>query len=222
MTKNVTAYPKLILLVIILMLGIGLAGPGAQDLWAWQPDEAGLSRQARTILRRLGCAQYYYKKNGDEHKFCPPSCANGICWNSSSIVGSTDQLLTTLYQEKTTWPYIDKIKNSDYIANIYLALPPQYGDIRLRCRDDQVNDDNVIYCFAYRCKTPEEVSWWEESTGMGPSGCEQRWRIQMKTYWSGLQADPPTLSQDMKVFNMAGDSLAISSGTFSFSCGDYK
>lgn len=118
-------------------------------------QESEIINIAAAALEHLcNCAQAGYKSRGPYGGSTYPGrelCGGSerTCWNSSSIVGSTNDLKHTLEEFCTD------------IAEV-LHITPDIGDVRFRCRYQK----GQTYCFAYRCFQAE------------PSGCQQAWRLE--------------------------------------------
>ena len=81
----------------------------------------------------LNCMQVYYRNSHGNQTY--PYCPGSVCWNSSSLVGSSSDLENVL----------------GVAAHIDAAEHGGTGDVRIRYR----YQNNTLYGFAYRCKEPE-------------------------------------------------------------------
>lgn len=123
---------------VVLSVGIiALESMCFSNAYAEPTEEQSYVAEAAAKLEYMSvCAQKAYSHIYSEVYPGPGSCGSDLCWNSSSITGSTANLVQVL--EVTC-------------ADFHLSFETSFGDVRFRCRYQK----GQTICFAYRCEERE-------------------------------------------------------------------
>lgn len=129
---------KIVKVFVVLSAGIiALESMCLPSVYAEPTEEQGYVADAATLLEYMSvCAQKAYDGIYSEVYPGPEFCRSDLCWNSSSITGSTANLVQALQMT---------------CIGFNLSFETSFGDIRFRCRYQK---DQTI-CFAYRCEEKE-------------------------------------------------------------------
>jgi hypothetical protein len=130
---------------IFLIFGLTIFGPRTPNVFG--ADDCAAYTAAIAVLQQIDCAQNVHQDDpgpmGTLQLY--PYCPGSVCWNSSSIVGSTSSLEQALAQ---------------YYPTLRLRIDTQGGDVRFRCR----YSENFLDCFAFRCEASDPAAcrrrWW--------------------------------------------------------------
>ena len=135
--------------LILLTIGIIILGAVFSQKAIGQVENEISLNARQKLLELVMCAQEKYFETEGAYYPSASECGSNVCWNTSSVVGSTDSLGSKL----------------GACSNLNLSeidMQDQSGDVRFRCRYQK----GKTYCFAFRCENAE------------PAGCKQMWRIQ--------------------------------------------
>jgi len=119
--------------IILLLLILSFMAINFLATSAYATAEDDIVCALNQMLAPLNCGQAHYKFEHAGHPY--PYCPGSVCWNSSSLVGSSNDLQNVL----------------GYSAYMDASSYGGTGDVRIRYR----YQNNTLYGFAYRCKKPE-------------------------------------------------------------------